>query len=56
MTNPKDILVVTISSVEGLKIKQYLKPITAHIVGGTNLFSDIFASFSDFFGGRSQTY
>jgi len=56
MTNPKDILVTTTSSVDGLTIKQYLKPISAHIVAGTNLFSDFFASLSDVFGGRSQTY
>ncbi|MBS0646407.1 MAG: YbjQ family protein [Verrucomicrobia bacterium] len=56
MLNPKDILVTTTSSIDGLKVKQYLKPISAHIVAGTNLFSDFFASFSDVFGGRSQTY
>lgn len=56
MINPKDILVTTTSSVAGLEVKQYLKPISAHIVAGTNLFSDFFASFSDVFGGRSQTY
>lgn len=56
MINPKEILVTTTSSLDGLKVKQYLKPISAHIVAGTNLFSDFFASFSDVFGGRSQTY
>ena len=56
MKNPKDILVTTTSSIDGLEIKQYLNPISAHIVAGTNLFSDFFASFSDVFGGRSQTY
>lgn len=56
MISPKDILVTTTSSVDGLEVKQYLKPISAHIVAGTNLFSDFFASFSDVFGGRSQTY
>lgn len=56
MRNPKEILVTTTSSVEGLSIKQYIKPISAHVVAGTNFFSDFFASFSDVFGGRSQTY
>ena len=56
MANPKDVLVTTTSTVDGLKIKKYLKPVSAHIVAGTNLFSDFFASFSDVFGGRSQTY
>lgn len=56
MINLKDILVTTTSTVGGIQVKQYLKPISAHIVAGTNLFSDFFASFSDVFGGRSQTY
>lgn len=56
MANPKDLLVVTTSSIDGLKIKKYLKPVSAHVVAGTNLFSDFFASISDTFGGRSATY
>jgi uncharacterized protein YbjQ (UPF0145 family) len=51
-----EILVVTTQSLDGIIIKQYLKPISAHVVAGTNFFSDFFASFSDVFGGRSQTY
>jgi len=56
MANPKDVLVLTTSSFDGLKVKKYLKPVSAHVVAGTNLFSDFFASFSDVFGGRSGTY
>ena len=56
MNNHKDILVTTTSSLDGLEVKQYLKPISAHIVAGTNFLSDFFASFSDVFGGRSQAY
>lgn len=56
MANPKDILVVTTSSVDGIKIKRYIKPISAHVVAGTNLFSDFLGGLTDVFGGRSQTY
>jgi uncharacterized protein YbjQ (UPF0145 family) len=56
MANPKDVLVVTTSSVDGLKVKRYLKPVSAHIVAGTNLFSDFFGGLTDVFGGRSHTY
>jgi uncharacterized protein YbjQ (UPF0145 family) len=56
MANPKDILVITTSSVEGLKIKKYLRPVSAHIVAGTNLFSDFLGGLTDVFGGRSHTY
>jgi uncharacterized protein YbjQ (UPF0145 family) len=56
MANPKDVLVVTTSSVDGLKIKRYLKPVSAHVVAGTNLFSDFLGGLTDIFGGRSQTY
>lgn len=55
MTNPKDVLVITTSS-SNLKIKKHIKPVTAHIVTGTNLFSDISASIADVFGGRSNSY
>lgn len=56
MKNPKDLLVTTTSGIEGVTIKQYLRPISAHIVTGTGFFSDFAASITDVFGGRSQTY
>lgn len=56
MANPKEVLVVTTSSVDGLKVKRYLKPVSAHVVAGTNLFSDFLGGLTDIFGGRSQTY
>lgn len=56
MANPKDLLVVTTSSIDGLKIKKYLKPVSAHIVAGTNLFSDFLGGLTDVFGGRSNSY
>jgi uncharacterized protein YbjQ (UPF0145 family)/CDGSH-type Zn-finger protein len=56
MYNAKNILVVTTSNVEGRPVKRHLKPITAHVVAGTNVFSDVIAAFTDVFGGRSQTY
>jgi len=56
MQNLKNILVTTTENIEGLEILQYLKPISAHIVAGTGFFSDFAASFSDIFGGRSQSY
>ncbi len=56
MANPKDILVITTSSTDGIKIKKYLKPVSAHIVAGTNLFSDFLGGLTDVFGGRSQSY
>ncbi|MBA7525950.1 hypothetical protein ES705_18110 [subsurface metagenome] len=56
MIRKNEILVTTTNTLEGWEIKQYLKPISAHVVAGTNIFSDFFASFSDVFGGRSATY
>lgn len=56
MANPRDILVITTSSAEGLKIKKHLKPVSAHIVAGTNLFSDFLGGLTDVFGGRSSSY
>lgn len=52
----KNILVITTDSPAGAAIERHLEPITAHVVAGTNMFSDIFAGMSDIFGGRSGTY
>ena len=56
MAKPKDILVTTISSIEGLKIIKHLQPISTHIVLGTNMFSDFLGKLTDNFGGRSNSY
>jgi uncharacterized protein YbjQ (UPF0145 family) len=51
-----NILVTTTSSLEGIKVMKYLQPISTHVVTGTNIFSDLGASLTDIFGGRSETY
>jgi len=56
MINPKEVLVVTTSNLQNINIQKYLKPVSAHVVAGTNVFSDFAASFTDFFGGRSESY
>jgi uncharacterized protein YbjQ (UPF0145 family)/CDGSH-type Zn-finger protein len=56
MTNPKNILVLTTSTIDGIKVKKYIKPVSANVVAGTNLFSDLLGGISDIFGGRSQAY
>lgn len=50
------ILVSTTNSIEGMEIEKYFDLISTNVVLGTNLFADIGASFSDFFGGTSDTY
>lgn len=56
MARPKDILVSTTPTIEGVKVIKHLKPIYANIVVGTNLFSDFKASLTDVFGGYSNKY
>lgn len=56
MPSAKDILVLTTSTAENNTVKQYLKPVSAHVVAGTNIFNDFLAAVSDVFGGRSKTY
>ena len=56
MARPKDILVSTTSTIEGIKVIKHLKPVYANVVVGTNIFSDFFASFTDILGGYSNTY
>lgn len=56
MPTRDDFVVSTTSDLQGWKIDEYLGIVSAHVVMGTNIFSDVFASFSDIFGGRSKTY
>ena len=56
MKKPKDILVITTAGADGIKIKKYLKPVSSHIVAGTNIFSDFLGGLTDVFGGRSNSY
>lgn len=49
-------IITTTNTVEKYTIEQYLGIVNANIVIGTNLFSDIAASLTDVFGGRSGTY
>jgi uncharacterized protein YbjQ (UPF0145 family) len=49
-------IVNTTNSIEGREISRYNDPIAANVVIGTNIFSDIGASYADFFGPRSTSY
>jgi len=49
-------IVTTTNSIEGREISRYNDPIAANVVIGTTVFSDIGASYVDFFGGRSISY
>jgi uncharacterized protein YbjQ (UPF0145 family) len=52
----RNIIVTTTSLTQGWEILSYLDTISSHVVAGTNIFSDLLAELSDFFGGRSHTY
>lgn len=52
----KNVKVTTTSGFDGVVIEEYLEPVAAHVVVGMNLFKDFIAGFSDFFGGKSNTY
>ncbi|HEX6369331.1 MAG TPA: heavy metal-binding domain-containing protein [Longimicrobium sp.] len=49
-------IITTTSSIEGYRIVRHLGPVSVHMVAGTNLFSDFFASVTDIFGGTSGSY
>ncbi|MED5526885.1 MAG: heavy metal-binding domain-containing protein [Pseudomonadota bacterium] len=49
-------IISTTSSIDGYEIKEYLGLVTSQIVVGANVFKDIFAAFTDFFGGQSSAY
>lgn len=50
------ILLTTTSFIQGMEIEKYCDLVSTNVVLGTNVFSDIGASFSDFFGGTSDIY
>lgn len=52
----KELLVTTTNTIENAEIIEYIDIITINMVIGTNIFKDLFASFSDFFGGFSGKY
>ncbi len=52
----KDFIISTTPTLQGYEIKKYLGTVSTHVVAGTGLISDLFASVSDVFGGRSDSY
>src|SRR5690606_31983431 len=50
------ILISTTNSIEGMEIEKYYDLISTNVVLGTNILSDLGASFSDLFGGTSDIY
>ncbi|PUV24102.1 heavy metal-binding domain-containing protein [Sphingobacterium athyrii] len=49
-------IVTTTNSIEGRGISRYNDPIVTNVVIGTTVFSDIAASYVDFFDRRSTSY
>lgn len=49
-------IVTTTSNLDEIKIKEYLHPVSAHVVVGMNLFKDFMTGITDAFGGKSSTY
>ena len=52
----RGILISTTNTIQGAEIEEYIDLVFSNVVIGTNVFSDIGASFTDFFGGLSGTY
>lgn len=49
-------VITTTNNIENRVVKEYINVVCSNIVIGANIFSDIAASFTDFFGGRSESY
>ena len=47
-------IITTTENIAHFQISEYMGTVCSHIVMGTNVFSDIAASFTDFFGGHSS--
>lgn len=52
----KNIIITTTNTLENCPVIRYIDFICTNTVLGTNIFSDIAASFTDFFGGKSKSY
>ena len=48
-------IITTTNNIDGAEITSYIRLVSTNVVIGTNFFSDFAASFTDFFGGRSNT-
>lgn len=51
-----NLLITTTPILGNIEIHKYIGPLTANVVLGVNFFSDFAASFTDVFGGNSETY
>lgn len=56
LTGQQTMIITTTNSIENGEIERYFGVISTNVVIGTNVFSDFAASFTDFFGGTSETY
>lgn len=52
----KDFIITTTNLIEGQEVEEYLGVISDRIVVGAGLFSEVFAGFTDAFGGRSGKF
>ncbi len=49
-------IITTTATIENHKISAYKGIVTGEVIVGANVIKDVFASFTDFFGGRSGAY
>ncbi len=49
-------IITTTPSIEGKTIREYKGIVVGEVISGVDFLKDIAASFSNFFGGRSQSY
>lgn len=49
-------IITTTNTVEGKKIVEYKGIVFGEVISGVNFVKDMMAGFSNFFGGRSNTY
>jgi uncharacterized protein YbjQ (UPF0145 family) len=52
----RSVLLLTTATASGYEISEYLGPVSAQVVVGTGLLTDVFSAFTDFFGASSRSY
>lgn len=56
MEKRKNMIMTTTSTLDGLKVRQYLGIVSGETIMGANIFRDFMASITDIVGGRASAY
>lgn len=56
MSKINEMIVSTTNTIEGVEILHYFKPVSSHVILGSNIFNEFIGGITDIFGGNSATF